>query len=162
MNRLKQGVGLKMTGEMDISKVLKESCIDLNLKALTKEDTLSELTDLLVKDGCISSKEEFLKDVYEREKAGCTGVGDYIAIPHGKSEAVIKTSIAIGRSNHEIQWGSLDGLPVKCIILFAVRNIDISKHVTLLSKVASALCEDDVMEKILITDSKAEIIRLFK
>ena len=78
---------------MEFNKVIKSETIELNLKGTNKNEILEELTDLLVKDGAISDKEGFLRDVYERESVCSTGIGSHVSIPHGKSKAVklIKT-----------------------------------------------------------------------
>ncbi|MBP9477039.1 MAG: PTS sugar transporter subunit IIA [Sebaldella sp.] len=148
---------------MDITKVINENMINLNLKGRTKEEVLDEMSDLLFEHGVLTSKEEFLKDVYLREAEGQTGLGNYVAIPHGKSNSVLKTSLAIGRTTNDIAWETLDGKPVRCIILFAVRAIDkTTVHIKLLSQVAEALADDDVVEELLTKKNPKEIIELFK
>ena len=148
---------------MDITKVINEKTINLNLKGRNKDEVLSELTDLLFNENIIDSKEGFLKDVYKREAEGQTGLGNYIAIPHGKSESVLKTSLAIGRTNNTVEWETLDGKPVKCIILFAVRAVDkTTTHIKLLSQVAEALADDDITEKLLTKENPKEIMELFR
>lgn len=69
---------------MDISSVINESKINLKLDAHDKDEVLSAMVDMLVEAGDVNSKEEFIKDVYYRESEGETGIGDGIAIPHGK------------------------------------------------------------------------------
>ena len=148
---------------MDITKVINEKTIDLNLKGKNKDEVLGELTDLLFNENIISSKEGFLKDVYLREAEGQTGLGNYIAIPHGKSDSVLKTSLAIGRTKESIEWETLDGKPVKCIILFAVRSMDkTTTHIKLLSQVGEALADDDITEKLLTKENPKEIMELFR
>ena len=143
---------------MEFNKVIKNQTIELNLQGRTKEEILEELTDLLVKDGAINDKDGFLKDVYDSS----TGIGGYVAIPHGKSKSVIRTSIAMGRTIHDIEWESLDGKPVKFIILFAVTEEDKNTtHIKLLSKVAGTLADEDVCKELLTVESTEDIIRIF-
>ena len=78
---------------MNIEEVLSENLIVLNMKARNKEEAIRELTEILYKEGKIFDKELFVKDVYLREAEGQTGLGNHIAIPHGKSDAVQVTSI---------------------------------------------------------------------
>ena len=146
---------------MQIEEILNENLIDLNMKACTKDEALRELTTLLCKEGNVTDGELFIRDVYKREAEGQTGLGNAIAIPHGKSDVVKTTSIAVGRTKCDLEWESLDDKPVHVIILFAVRNVDkTTVHLKLLSQVAIALADDETLEKLLITDDKAEIIRL--
>ncbi|MBP2633171.1 MAG: putative IIA-like nitrogen-regulatory protein PtsN, partial [Firmicutes bacterium] len=109
---------------MDLSTIIDEKRINLELDVANKEEALDALADMLIKSGVLSSKEGFIKDVYLREAEGQTGIGGGIAIPHGKSKSVLKTSLAIGRTKKPILWESLDDEPIQCIILFAVRDVD--------------------------------------
>ncbi|MFP3408828.1 PTS sugar transporter subunit IIA, partial [Pseudomonas sp. SIMBA_065] len=87
----------------------------------TKEQIISQLTDLLCQTGAVTDKAAFLKDVYLREELGSTGFENHIAIPHGKSAAVAKTRIAVGRLRQDIPWETIDGTKVRLVILFAVK-----------------------------------------
>jgi PTS system fructose-specific IIA component len=89
---------------MDISTVLNVKNIKLNMTARTKEEVIEELTDLLVQDGAVTNKEDFIRDVWLREEQGSTGFENHIAIPHGKSSGVSRTALAIGRTQHTIPW----------------------------------------------------------
>lgn len=147
---------------MDLSKVIKRETIKLDMEATTKEEVIKELTELLYKVNAISNKENFLKDVFYRESIGTTGIGNGIAIPHGKSKFVNKTSLAIGRTKSAIEWESLDEQPVHFIILFAVTEEDKnSTHIKILAKVASNLGDDDVCANLLKAKSPEEILDIF-
>lgn len=146
---------------MDIGEILEEDLIELDMSAATKDEAIKNLAALLYQKGNVTDKEVFIQDVYLREAEGQTGLGSGIAIPHGKSDAVRVTSIAVGRTKKDLAWESLDDLPVHVVILFAVRNVDKTTiHLKLLSQVAAALADDDVLERLLHTDDKAEVIRL--
>ena len=148
--------------ELSIRSVLNEQRIDLHLKGQTKDEVLDEMVDLLFKDSVLSSKEQFLKDVYYREGEGITGIGDGIAIPHGKSDSVLHAAVAIGRSDHDLEWRSIDDKPVRLIIMLAIKLVDKTVHMKLLSNVATSLCQRDVIEQIFISEDKQEIIELFE
>ena len=144
-----------------IKEVLNEKLIDLNLSVHNKREAIEAMVEQLYADGKVYDKEVFLNDVFEREKEGMTGIGNYIAIPHGKSDAVQITSIAVGRLKNEIEWESLDKKPVKMIILFAVRDEDKTDlHLKLLSEVAMALADDNTLVRLLETNDKQEIVHL--
>ncbi len=147
---------------MDITKILTEKHIKLDMAARTKSEVIEELTDLLVEDDSVIDREQFIRDVWLREEQGSTGFENHIAIPHGKSAAVKNTTIAIGRTLHEVPWESLDGSDIRCIILFAVRLEDQNTtHIRLLTQVSSALADDDIIEKLLVENDPKNIIRLF-
>ncbi|OOM80090.1 BglG family transcription antiterminator [Clostridium sp. BL-8] len=152
--------GMKM--EVDLAKVIQKETIKLDMAATTKDEALKELTELLYDTGVLSNKEAFLEDVYYRETLGVTGIGNQIAIPHGKSKFVDKTSIAFGKTRADIKWESLDDNPVHFIILFAVTESDKnSVHVRLLSKVAAKLGDDEVCEALLKAKTPEEVYDIF-
>lgn len=147
---------------MNFENVIKNETIQLELNGTNKQEVLEELTDLLVKSGSINDREGFLKDVFERESVSSTGIGGYVAIPHGKSKSVKTTSIAMGRTKEGIEWESLDGLPVRFIILFAVTEEDKNTtHIKLLSKIAGTLADEDVCKELLTVKSTEDIVNIF-
>lgn len=144
---------------MDISTVLNIKHIKLKMTAKTKEEAIEELTDLLVQDGSVTDKAEFLRDVWLREDQGSTGFENHIAIPHGKSMAVNHTALAIGRTQHEIPWETIDGSDVRCVILFAVRLQDQNTtHIRLLTKVSCSLADEAIVAKLLEENDPEKII----
>lgn len=145
-----------------LSEVLSEKVIDLALQATTKEEAIEELSWLLFKNGKIDCVEDFIEDVLLREKEGVTGLGKGIAIPHGKSESVIKTSIAIGRTQVPITWESLDDQPVTIVILFAVKNTDANTtHIKMLQTIAICLADDEFLVKLQAVGNQTEMVELF-
>lgn len=147
---------------MDLARVITNETIKLEMDATTKDEAIRELTQILFNAGKISDMDGFIKDVYYREKLGVTGFGNGIAIPHGKSKFVNKTSLAIGRTRHLIEWESLDDQPVNFIILFAVSDEDKnSTHIRLLSQVATKLGDDDVCEMLKKASTPEEIYNIF-
>ncbi|MEL2098056.1 PTS sugar transporter subunit IIA [Klebsiella pneumoniae] len=147
---------------MDISTVLNVKNIKLNMTARTKEEVIEELTDLLIQDGAVSNKEDFIRDVWLREELGSTGFENHIAIPHGKSSGVSRTALAIGRTQHAIPWETMDGSDVRCVILFAVCLVDQNAtHIRLLAQVSGSLADEDIIAKLLVESDPHKIIALF-
>ena len=136
--------------------------IKLNMTDRTKEEVIEELTDLLVQDGAVTNKEDFIRDVWLREEQGSTGFENHIAIPHGKSSGVSRTALAIGRTQHAIPWETMDGSDVRCIILFAVCLVDQNAtHIRLLAQVSGSLADEDIIAKLLVESDPYKIIALF-
>ncbi|HBT5985406.1 PTS sugar transporter subunit IIA [Klebsiella pneumoniae] len=147
---------------MDISTVLIVKNIKLNMTARTKEEVIEELTDLLIQDGAVTNKEDFIRDVWLREELGSTGFENHIAIPHGKSSGVSRTALAIGRTQHAIPWETMDGSDVRCVILFAVCLVDQNAtHIRLLAQVSGSLADEDIIAKLLVESDPHKIIALF-
>lgn len=149
---------------MEIDKILDDNLILNYLKAESKIQVLEKLSEVLKENEYISEVDGFVKDVLEREKLGVTGIGNFVAIPHGQSDYVNETTIAIGKLNKEIEWESLDNNGVRIVILFVVKNDKnfADEHLKLLSKVASNLANEDILKKLLSADSKEEIKNCFR
>lgn len=136
--------------------------IKLNMTARTKEEVIEELTDLLIQDGAVTNKEDFIRDVWLREELGSTGFENHIAIPHGKSSGVSRTALAIGSTQHAIPWETMDGSDVRCVILFAVCLVDQNAtHIRLLAQVSGSLADEDIIAKLLVESDPHKIIALF-
>ncbi len=136
--------------------------IKLNMTARTKEEVIEELTDLLIQDGAVTNKEDFIRDVWLRDELGSTGFENHIAIPHGKSSGVSRTALAIGRTQHAIPWETMDGSDVRCVILFAVCLVDQNAtHIRLLAQVSGSLADEDIIAKLLVESDPHKIIALF-
>ncbi len=136
--------------------------IKLYMTARTKEEVIEELTDLLIQDGAVTNKEDFIRDVWLREELGSTGFENHIAIPHGKSSGVSRTALAIGRTQHAIPWETMDGSDVRCVILFAVCLVDQNAtHIRLLAQVSGSLADEDIIAKLLVESDPHKIIALF-
>lgn len=147
---------------MMIADVINKNAIQVNMPALNKQQALESLIDLLYQDGVVDDASLFIKDVYQRESEGMTGIGGYIAIPHGKSLHVNKTCIAIGLLRDPIEWESLDGNKVKAIILFAVSMQDKNDFcIKLMSRIARMLGNEQVCDTLLNATTSDELISIF-
>lgn len=147
---------------MNVSEVLKKEHIVTKLNAKTKEEALAALTDVLCATGNIADREAFLKDVLDREAISTTGIGNGIAIPHGKSENVAETTVAVGRLTEPVEWKSVDDNPVEFIVLLAVNEKDkTGLHVKILSEMARKLASEENCKKLLNAKDADEIVSIF-
>ena len=148
---------------MGLTEVLNPKTIVTHLKADKKAEALNALAELFAAAEVIADKEQFIKDVYDREGMGATGIGNYIAIPHGKSEAVITPGVAIAVLDHEIQWESLDGTGAKVIILFAVGadHTAAGEHLRLLTMFSKRLGDDTVVNRLIEADTVDDVLHAF-
>lgn len=148
-----------MTAEL--ADMLDQRLVRLDLAARTRPEAIRELTEALVGTGHVLDAEAFVQDVLAREEMGATGLGQGVAIPHGKSAGVAETTIAIGRTAAPLDWPSLDDQPVHVIILFAVREEDAdTTHLRLLQKVAILLASDDFIADLHRAESPEAVITL--
>lgn len=148
---------------MEVTEIIDPKIVKTKLSGTTKDEVLQELAAVLLENGYISDVPGFIKDIYAREAEGQTGIGNYIAIPHGKSAYVDKVGVAIGVTDNEIPWESLDGKGVKGIILFAVGNDNdgAQNHLKLLSLFARKLGNDEVVAKLIQAQDADEVVAAF-
>lgn len=148
---------------MKLQDVLDERIIDLHMKATNKDEALSVLSKRLKDAGYIDDIESFKKDIYQREAEGMTGIGNFVAIPHGKSDSVTNVGIAIGKLDEAIEWETLDGNGVQLIFLFAVSNNHeyARNHMLLLAEIARKLGNDEAIEELLHAQSVETIKAIF-
>lgn len=147
---------------MDLREILNEKIINLDLQGTTKDEIIRELAQGLLDVGYINDLEQFVKDIYVREAEGITGMGDHIAIPHGKSKAVLINGIAIGRTKNEIEWESYDDQPINLVFLFCVSD-DASfaqNHMMYLAELAGKLGNEERVKKLQTVTSKEELIHI--
>ena len=148
---------------MNVTEVLNPKTIVTHLNADSKAEVLEILADRFLDAGIIKDKETYIKDVYVREAVGETGIGNYIAIPHGKSETVVTPGVAIAILDHEIEWESLDGTGAKIVVLFAVGADDAGaqEHLKLLAMFSKRLGDDAVIKRLLQADTVEEVMQAF-
>jgi len=91
-----------------------------------------------------------------------TGVGNGFAIPHGKTNAVTDVIAAFGKSTRDIDYDALDGNPVHLVFLLVGRDDMVSKHIKLLSRISRLMNKDEFRERLVNSNSKEEIINIFK
>ncbi|MBQ5386561.1 MAG: PTS sugar transporter subunit IIA, partial [Lachnospiraceae bacterium] len=104
---------------MRVEDLLSKESIDLNGSASSKKEAIEKMVDLMAKRGNISDKETYLKGVFAREEESTTGIGEGIAIPHCKSDAVKAPGLAAMVLKDGVDYDALDGAPVDLIFLIA-------------------------------------------
>ncbi len=147
---------------MEINQLLENGAIILNLKAQNKEDIIKEMVQALSDKKAISNQEQFIEDIWKREKEFSTAIGDGIAIPHAKSKAVIKPSIVFARSNFPIDFDSLDQKPTFLFFMIAAPKKGEELHLMALAKLSRRLVKEEFREKLLKAKTSQEIILAFK
>ena len=128
---------------MRIKDLLAYESIELNGAASGKTDVLNQMVNLMDKRGNISDIETYRKGVFEREEEGTTGVGEGIAIPHCKSDAVSEPGLAAMVLPQGVDFDSLDGEPVNLVFLIAAPNTKDNVHLDVLSKLSVLLMDEN-------------------
>ena len=148
---------------MSVVDAFDKRVVDLNMNVKDKNAAICHLSNLLKEAGYIRDIDEFVADIYIRENEGITGIGEHIAIPHGKSESVANIGIAVGKLNDMIEWESLDKKPVNLIFLFAVsKNAYDKEHLKLLGELAGRLGRSNTINKLREMKTFEDLIDAFK
>lgn len=128
---------------MRITDLLDKRSISLNGAPKSKEEALDQMVELMTKSGKIKDPEAYRKQVYAREEESTTGIGEGIAIPHGKCDAVLKPGLAAMVVKDGVDFDSLDGAPVTLIFLIAAPNTKDNVHLDVLSKLSVLMMDEE-------------------
>ncbi len=151
---------------MELREALDPAIIDLAVEGTTKGDVLQALTRRLLDAGYISGAGVFMRDIHRREADGPTGMGEELAIPHGKSVAAKRIGIAIGRTVAPVRWESAvttDGWQdTRLVFLFCVPDDEAfaQNHMALLSSLARQLGDRPRLERLKTCGSAREFINI--
>jgi len=151
--------------ELKISKVIKPETVDLYLKNINnKDEIIHYLAGLLDNAGLLKNKEKYIESVYEREQMGPTFMDNFIAIPHGKSDAVIEAGIAFGRSENGILYEtSLGSGTAKLIFLLAIPNrMSADAYMAVLARLARLLVHEEFRNDLMNAASYTDVIQSIK
>ena len=122
-----------------ISGLLEKDKIRLSMVSTDKKGAIRELGELLRDSPAMVNYEEFIRGVFDREEVATTGVGDEMAIPHARTDAVKEFVIAVGRSEGGIDFGSSDGKPARLIFLLATPKNQVPQYLQILAHLARLL-----------------------
>jgi PTS system nitrogen regulatory IIA component len=134
---------------MKIDDILKKDSIIANLAGVNKGEILREITDFLQKQGLIKDKETLLNTLMEREKLGSTGIGENVAIPHGKSDELSHIITVFGRSLQGVDFESLDQKPVHFVCMVIAPSNSTGQHLKALARISRLFKNQDLREGIL-------------
>ncbi len=131
---------------MRITDLLDSKSICLEGTPGSKNEALDQMVDLMARSGKINDLEAYRRQVYLREEESTTGIGDGIAIPHGKCDAVTRPGLAAMVVREGVEFDALDGEPVNLIFLIAAPNTEDNVHLDVLSKLSVLLMDEKFVE----------------
>ena len=144
---------------MKITDLLSKDAIKLNGIANSKQDAINKLVDLMAKNGNLTDKEKYTQVVLKREEEGSTGIGEGIAIPHGKTDAVSKPGLSAMVINDGVEFDSLDGQPAKLLFLIAAPNTKDNVHLDVLSRLSTLLMDTEFRKSLMEAKTPEEFLR---
>ena len=145
---------------MRIAELLDKRSIRIDGAPKSKNEALDQMVELMAKSGKINDLEAYRQEVYRREEEGTTGVGEGIAIPHGKGAFVDKPGLAAMVVKDGVDYDSLDGEPVHLIFLIAAPNTKDNVHLDVLSKLSVLLMDEDFSRALQNAKSPEEFMKI--
>jgi PTS system nitrogen regulatory IIA component len=147
---------------MRILDFLDEKAVSADLQSTDKETIIQEMVDLLVESNQIKKPNEMIKILLERESLGSTGIGQGIAIPHGKSSDVSKMVGAIGISKKGVDFEALDGEPVYIFFLLLAPADSAGPHLKALARISRLLKDKYFRDSLKNAPHKEELLKIIK
>lgn len=146
--------------QMQLDQIFKIEFINADLKARSKDEALAELVNTIIRGGLKLDNQAILEILKQRENLGSTGIGDGVAIPHGKVSALNDIVVGFGRSVEGIDYDSLDGRPVHLLFLLLAPENSAGQHLKILAKISKMLKEAGFRKKLLKAKSQSELYKI--
>jgi fructose-specific phosphotransferase system IIA component len=147
---------------MRILELLSPSCVRVPLHSTQKQEILDELVDLLTENGLCPDAASVKRAVWERETQRSTGIGEGLAIPHGKCAALPGLVLAIGKPAQPIEFGSIDKKPVQMVILLVSPPDKKDEHIQALGKISKIMTSAEFRQRAYAAQSPMELYALFR
>ena len=149
---------------MKLTTLTNKSLINLQTSFASKEDAINALAEQLHQQGKLNNKAQYLESVFARETEGPTALGEGLAVPHGKSDAVKEAAFAVATLKKDLKWQGIDDdEDVNLIFLLAIPNAEAgSTHMQLLTELTTTLVDDDVREAVLNATTAEQILALLE
>lgn len=145
---------------MRISELLQKESIALGRKPQDRADAIGQMVELLAKSGSLEDKKKFKQAILERERLSTTGIGEGIAIPHGKSSAVKRAALAAMVVPQGVDFASADGAPVHLLFMIAVPEEGAELHLEVLERLAAMLMDEDFRKRLTAAKDAAEFLHI--
>lgn len=145
---------------MNLHEIISRECVRAPLEHSDKKGVIDELVSMLADTGVITDSSAFAETVWTREEARSTGIGHGLAIPHGKSELVTSLAMGVGKPAEPIDFGSIDGKPVRLVVLLASPVDQTSEHIQALARISRLMTVEDFRNKIYSAETADEIFDL--
>lgn len=145
---------------MRITDLLSKDGIELNVNAKDKNDIINKMTKLMLKTGRITDLNAYKELVLKREEEGSTGVGEGIAIPHGKGDCVTEPGLVAMVVPNGVEYDALDGKPVNLLFMIAAPNTSDNVHLDVLSRLSTMLMDTEFKNKLISAKSKEEFLNI--
>ncbi|MFJ7271502.1 fructose-specific PTS transporter subunit EIIC [Streptomyces sp. NPDC099050] len=146
-----------------LSGYLTEQTVKTELSSDAKEAAIREMAEMLATTGNVTDVDELVRVALAREAQGTTGLGESIAIPHAKTDAVTRPTVGFARSDEGIEWGALDGTKARLVFMISVPEAAAGdEHLRILALLSRKLMDTGFRERLQAAPGKAEILDVLR
>ena len=145
---------------MKIADLLNPDAIAADLRATGKNEVLAELTDAILQVEKGLDRNEIIKVLQDRERLGSTGIGDGVAIPHGKLKNIKELLLSFGRSRQGVNFDSMDGKPAHLFFLLIAPEESVGVHLKTLARISKLLKNPAVRRRLLEADDTQDLLNV--
>jgi fructose-specific phosphotransferase system IIA component len=147
---------------MKLLDIIDERVIKVPLESEDKDEAIEELVDLLVRAGKITDHDAAIKAIHERESKQTTGIGNGVAVPHGKDKSITALTCAVGISQKGMEFDSVDGQPVHAVFLLLAQVNNPGPHLAALAEIARILEFPTARNALFKARTPAEVINIIR
>lgn len=147
---------------MKLSDLLDESVISLDLESEDKEELFAEMVEILWRAGRLEDREGALEAIASREDMATTGIGDGLAVPHGKAASIGALTAALGISKEGIEYDATDGEPVHIVFMVLAEANNPGPHVECLGEIARLLQVQGFRDRLRAAETAEEVLAVIK
>jgi len=151
---------MSSTMDITITDILDPACIQLNMEVKDKAEALHAMVELLARGGKVRDKAALTTVILERERLMSTGIGNGVALPHGKTNAVDRSMVALATLQSPIDFDALDDEPVSIILLLVGTEGNVGVHLRLLSRISRMVGSDQFRTALMNAKSVENVMSL--
>ncbi len=145
---------------MKITDILDEASVIQDLSSTSKKGILEELSNVLVERGKLPDRDKVVEVLLEREKLGSTGIGDGIAIPHGKMKGIKGLVTSFGRSIRGVNFESIDNKPTHLFFLLVAPENSAGVHLKALARISRLLKDSGFRNRLMEASDRQDLFRI--
>lgn len=143
-----------------IAELLDPAAIVADIRGISKKEVLAELAEALIAANPELNRNEVLRVLLERERLGSTGIGDGVAIPHGKLKTIDRQLIAFGLCRKGVDFDAMDGKPARLFFLLIAPEDSVGIHLKTLARISKLLKAPMVRERLQVATDRQQILRI--
>lgn len=147
---------------MKLKDILTDDLVIIPLKSHKKTEIIEEMVDHLHEKKKITNRDKILKAILDRENVMSTGVGDHVAIPHGKAEGVKDIVASLGITDSDVDFHSIDNKPVRLIFLLVGPPDKTGPHLKALSRISRLMHREEFRTKLLNSKTAVEVMAVIQ